>query len=490
MRQLTLLLASLGTAITIVGVVFSGDGLLSDNQQADAQTAARPNIVFVMTDDLDKRSMKDLDGIRSVMNANGTTFKNAYVTYPLCCPSRATILRGQYAHNTKIFGNHRPEGGEKKFRELGHDRSTIATWLDDVGYQTTYIGKYMNSYSGLYIPPGWDEWFVLNRAPREPYVNDNGQSITITGDSTDVFAKEASDFIRSSSLNSAPFFAVVGTHDPHEPMAVAPRHRGRFADTPLPKPPNFDEEFVEDKPQWVQKYPRLSQTQIDELQHWYRERLRSMLAVEDLLRKIVATLRETGELSNTYIFFTSDNGFDFGNHRLYPAGKLRPYEEDIGVPLMVRGPGVPAGGVRQQLVINNDFAPTIAELAGASIPTFVDGSSFAPLLTNSPPSSWRTAFLEEESIWHPHKGVHTQRYMFTEYATGEYELYDLSVDPYQLDSKPQMGNEQLYSELQARLNALRTCSSEGCRSAEGFPDTTPPKVMTTTPPTIVHGRVE
>jgi arylsulfatase A-like enzyme len=252
-------------------------------------------------------------------------------------------LRGQYAHNHDISGNHRPEGGKKKFRELGHDRSTIATWLDDVGYQTTYVGKYMNSYYGLYIPPGWDEWFVLNRAPRDPYVNDNGQSITMTGNSTDVFAEEASDFIKRSSANPEPFFAVVGTHAPHEPPAVVPRHRGSFADTPLPKPPNFDEEFIGDKPQWVQQYPRLSQTQIDELQHWYRERLRSMLAVEDLLRKIVATLQETGELSNTYIFFTSDNGFDFGNHRLYPAAKLRPYEEDIGVPLMVRVPECPPG---------------------------------------------------------------------------------------------------------------------------------------------------
>jgi hypothetical protein len=140
--------------------------------------------------------------------------------------------------------------------------------------------------------------------------------------------------------------------------------------------------------------------------------------------------------------------------------------------------------VRQQLVINNDFAPTIADLAGASIPTFVDGRSFAPLLTNSPPSSWRTAFLEEESIWHPHKGVHTQRYTFTEYATGEHELYDLGADPYQLQSKTQADNPQLYSALQTRLNALRACSGEGCRSAEGFPDTTPPKVMSTITDTI------
>jgi hypothetical protein len=217
-----------------------------------------------------------------------------------------------------------------------------------------------------------------------------------------------------------------------------------------------------------------------------------MLSVEDLLRETIATLQDTGELNNTYIFFTSDNGYHLGNHRL-GLGKRAPYEEDIGVPLMVRGPGVPAGAVRQELVLNNDFAPTIAELAGASTPSFVDGSSFAPLLTSSPPSSWRTAFLEEGwpngNLQVPrHKSVHTQDHMFTEYLdTGEYELYDLNTDPFQLVSKTQADAPQLYSTLQSRLNALRACSGAECRSAEGFSgtppptDTTSPRVTSTVP---------
>jgi arylsulfatase A-like enzyme len=470
-------------AILAVGLLGRGDGLFGENPGVEAQAAERPNIVFVLTDDLDERSMQDLSGIADFMGLNGITFDNAYVTLPLCCPSRATILRGQYAHNHDIIENTLEKGGgAKKFREQGLDQSTIATWLKKAGYRTGYIGKYLNDYEEgeTYIPPGWDEWFVLNGDPREPFVNDNGQPITITGNSTDVFAQEASNFITTSSVNPEPFFAVVGTHAPHIPPAVAERHQGAFADTPLPKPPNFDEEFVDDKPQWVQKYPRLTQAQIDELEQLYRQRLRSMLAVEDLLQKIVATLQRTGELSNTYIFFTSDNGFHMGNHRLYPAGKQRPYEEDIGIPLMVRGPGVPGGTVRKELVINNDFAPTIAELAGASIPAFVDGSSFASLLTNSPPSSWRTAFLEEYLTGITHRAVHTQKYMFTEYDTGEHELYDLALDPYQLESESRADNEALYSELQGRLNSLRDCSGDACRNAE-WGDTTPPRVKSTIP---------
>jgi N-acetylglucosamine-6-sulfatase len=459
-------------------LVLAGDRLLTDNQPADAQTDSRPNIVFVMTDDLDERSMQDLPGIRDVMSRNGTTFENAYVTYSLCCPSRATILRGQYTHNHTILGNiPREGGGEQKFRDLGLDQSTIATWLKSAGYRTSYIGKYMNGYGisddNTYIPPGWDEWFVLNRRPSLPNVNDNGQSITITGHSTDVFAQEASDFITRSSANPEPFFAVVGTQAPHIPPAVAGRHQGAFADTPLPQPLNFDEDDILDKPRWLQQYAELSQEQIDALEQLYRERLRSMLSVEDLLRKIVATLQETGELSNTYLFFTSDNGYHYGHHRLYPAGKQTPYEEDIGVPLMVRGPGVPADKVRKALVLNNDFAPTIAELAGASTPAFVDGRSFAPLLTGSEPYTSRSTFLEEGwfiegGIPTPtHKSVHTQDHMFTEYVdTGEHELYDLKADPYQLDSISQADNQQLYSTLQARLDALRACSGAVCRANE------------------------
>ena len=264
---------------------------------------------------------------------------------------------------------------------------------------------------------------------------------------------------------------------------MAAQYRDRFTTTPLPKPPNFNEADISDKPRWVKSnYPTtLSPAKISNLQSAYRQRLRSMLSVEDLLKQIVTTLDKTGELENTYIFFTSDNGYHFGNHR-FGANKKTPYEEDIGVPLMVRGPGVPAGAVRRELVLNNDFAPTIADLAGAPIlgpkevdgsPKEVDGSSFAPLLTNSPPSSWRQAFLEEGWLeggtkmpTPTHKGVHTQDHMFIELDTGEHELYDLRTDPYQLQSKPRAGNEQLYSALGTRLNALRACSGAGCRAAE------------------------
>jgi N-acetylglucosamine-6-sulfatase len=395
-KRLLLVVAGLGTAmVSVVVVLLSTHGLLKEKQGAEAQTTSRPNIVFIMTDDLDELAMEQLGSIRSIMNANGVTFENAYVTYSLCCPSRATFFRGQYPHNHGVIGldTATPPSGDAKWRELGRDQNTVATWLNDAGYQTKYIGKYMNGYNDLYKPPGWDEWFVLQGDPRNNQVNDDGRSITLAGHSTDAFANEATDFIRRSSVNPDPFFVMIGTKAPHRPPEVAARYQNSFVDTPLPRPPNFDEQDVSDKAQWLQSYPPLTQAQIDYAQTLYRERLRSMLSVEDLLEQTIATLQETGELGNTYIFFTSDNGFHLGEHRL-PRGKRTSYEEDISVPLMVRGPGVPAGITRQQLVINNDFAPTIANLAAVTPPGFVDGSSFVPLLSDSPPllgarPSWR-----------------------------------------------------------------------------------------------------
>ena len=483
MRRFIIVLAAIGSVVLLW--TWGTGGLLRENQGADAQTAERPNFVVVMTDDLDERSMEQLGGIKTLMGSNGVTFENSFVTYALCCPSRASFFRGQYPHNHGITSDDATEGAPK-FRQLGRDQSTIATWLNDAGYRTKYLGKYLNGYSGSYVPYGWDEWSAFVNCACDNVVYEGGQNVKLAGNSTDVFANKASDFIRRSHATPDPFFVMVGTRAPHRPPEVADRHLGSFSSAQLPKPPNFDEADVSDKPAWVRSYPRLTQAKIDAEQSLYRQRLRSMLPVEDLLREVIATLEQTGELGNTYIIFTSDNGFHQGQHRLVAGDKKTPYEEDIGVPLMVRGPGVPAGAVRQQLVINNDLAPTIAELAGASTPAFVDGSSFAPLLGSSPPSSWRTAFLEEG--WRPqsppvptNKGVRTQGHMYVEYETGERELYDLSADPYQLQSKPRAGNEQLYSTLESRLNALGACSGEGCRSAEWGTTPPPPPTDTTSP---------
>ncbi len=481
------------TTIRRVAVTLSLAGLVTLSATAlPASGDDRPNLVLVYTDDLDTASMAQLGGIRQVMAEEGATFARSFVSYSLCCPSRATALTGRYSHNHGVYHNVPPTGGEPEFRRLGADRSTLGTWLQDAGYRTAFIGKYMNGYNDTYVPPGWDKWFARMGRYTAYTMNDNGTTVSYdpaTEHDTDLYARHSNDYITSvyeeegdQFVDNAagarkPFFVLISTDAPHQPAVPPTRHQGRFADAALPRPPSFDERNVSDKPEWVRHTPRLTARQIDRMERLYRGRLDSMLGVEDLLRSLVAKLAENGELANTYIVFTSDNGYHLGQHRL-PHGKRTVYEEDIAVPLMVRGPGVPPGTVRPHLVVNNDLAPTFADLAGASAPG-ADGRSFAPLLTADPPPvpSWRKRILVEN--WRSptvngispipnFKAVRTGNMLYARYASGERELYDLRTDPHQLRSrKPgHPANRRPVKRLQAGLRALQHCAAEACASAE------------------------
>jgi arylsulfatase A-like enzyme len=284
----------------------------------------------------------------------------------------------------------------------------------------------------------------------------------------------------------------LGTQAPHAPATPAPRHEGALANVSLPEPPSFDEADVSDKPDWIADNPPLERRWHASMEDLYQKRLQSMLAVDEMIGELVQTLRESGELDETYIFFTSDNGFHLGTHRL-STGKWTPYEEDIKVPLIVRGPGVPAGKNLEHLVLNNDLAPTFAELGGAEVPTHVDGRSLGPLLGDDPPSpeEWRSAFLVEaasevggdeygspelplsgdplpEGRWgRPGlEALRTEDALYVEYGTGERELYDLEADPYQLDNRYAMADPDLVRYAESRLEALRGCAGATCRTAE------------------------
>jgi N-acetylglucosamine-6-sulfatase len=485
---------------------------------ANAGAPDHPNIIMILTDDLDAGSISHMPNLRSQLIERGTTFENAFVTDPLCCPSRATILRGQYAHNHEITGNEPPHGGFEKFRSLGRQNSTIATWLESTGYRTILVGKYMNGYEGTHVPPGWDEWYAVSGNYMSTRLNENGHIVEYDPEQdyfTDVLAERAISYVRrpgggapSFFVPHRPFFMWLGTTAPHQPAEPAPRHADALPNVSLPRPPSFDEGDVSDKPAWIRDNPPLNPEQISLAEDLYRKRLQSMLAVDDMIGQLVDALRESGELDNTYLVFTSDNGFHLGTHRL-TSGKWTAYEEDIRVPLIVRGPGVPEGRKLEQLVLNNDLAPTFAELAGADVPSFVDGRSLTPLLTDDPPDDWRRAFLVEamaESAEVPPSvddssvvplltgdtqppedtrrsspldeaplkdagrpglvAVRTEDRMYVEYETGESELYDLREDPYELNNVyKETGLEHLWR-LEGWLDSLRDCAGDECRAAE------------------------
>ena len=460
----------------------------------------RPNVVLIVADDLDAGLLQRHGGrypnLRRLAE-EGTTFENAFVTDPLCCPSRATMLRGQYAHNHRIVGNWRPRGGAQKFRELGHEDSTVATWLRGGGYETVLVGKYMNDYHGERVPAGWDDWHAIAGDYLSDDLNENGRVRRYDRRHLDdVLAERAAGYVRRlpEEGEGAPFFMWLGTQAPHGPATPAARHEGTFARAGLPRGPSFDEADVSDKPGWVRDNPPLGRRQVAPMEELYRDRLRSMLAVDEMVGRLLEALEEGGELGDTFVFFTSDNGWHAGEHRL-ETGKWTAYEEDIRVPLIVRGPGVPKGRTLPQMVLNNDIAPTLADLAGAEAPSFVDGRSLVPLLTDGPPpEDWRSAFLVEAAteLGHapvpplsgdpvpedrrqaPREGwgrpgleaVRTARHLYAEYETGERELYDLRRDPHQLDNLHGSADPGLLRRLQERLEALRGCSEAGCRAAE------------------------
>ena len=505
-------------------------GQAGNEGRADAgttQDADRPNVVLILTDDLaagdlSPEVLEEMPNLRDEMVEGGTTFENSFVTNSLCCPSRATTLRGQYAHNHQVLSNEPPLGGAEKFRLLGHENSTMATWLQEDGYRTSFFGKYLNGYYGDLVPPGWDEWYGINGNFLSNALNENGVTIDYDPERyhlDDVLSDKASDYVERTSGADPPFFTTdrpflmwLGTKAPHQPATPATRHENDFEDVELPRPPSFDEEDVRDKPRWVQDNPKLGPDQVAYMEELHRKRLQSMLAVDDMIGDLFDSLRETGELDNTYVFFTSDNGFHLGQHRL-GAGKWTAYEEDIRVPLMVRGPGVPQGKTLPQMVLNNDLAPTFADLAGVDPPDFVDGRSLGPLLdgTPTPEEDWRQRFLVEavaergdvprppfvdESRVSPlvsgdplprnwrrtssgsadsseewgrpwFKALRTKDHLFVEYKTGEHELYDLDKDPYQLDNFYDSAPEDLLRRLSSQLDSLRQCERDDCRAAEG-----------------------
>jgi N-acetylglucosamine-6-sulfatase len=501
----------------------SAEGKQAENQKQEPKS---PNVILILTDDLavndlNPRALRHMPNLESLLIDKGTTFDNAFVTNSLCCPSRATILRGQYTHNHEILSNDPPRGGFQKFRFLGHENSTMATWVKEQGYRTAFFGKYLNGYKETYIPPGWDEWYAVTGNYLSHTFNENGHLVNYEPESyydTDVMSDKASDYITRTAGADPPFFTAdrpflmwIGTKAPHQPATPAPRDDDSYPAISLPHPPSFDEKDVSDKPGWVSDNPPLSKEQKRYMEELYRKRLQSMLAVDDMIGDLVGALHDSGELDNTYIVFTSDNGFHLGQHRL-GAGKWTPYEEDIRVPLIVRGPGVPEGETLHHMVLNNDLAPTFADLAGSDIPSFVDGRSLVPLLTDDPKplADWRQRFViesvaERSGVPHPPfitestvvplltgdplpgnwrrtsaasaqsseewgrpwlKALRTKNYLYVDYKTGEHELYDMRKDPYELNNMYATAPPEITQRLEAQLDALRQCSAAQCRAAE------------------------
>ena len=417
--------------------------------------AASPNIVLIVTDDQRWDTLSAMPTVESELVAKGVTFSNAFAVNPLCCPARASILTGRYSHGTRVYGN----------RDLPKfdARSTIAVALQRAGWRTGFLGKYLNGYDTLRVPPGWNRWFAFTPSSAHRYfdyrVNVDGLPVEYGSEeadyATDVLAAEAESFI--AAADSRPFFLALFPIAAHGPATAAPRHAGSFPDLPPWRPESYFED-VSDKPRWIEQVV-FDAAVADE---YRRSQYQSLLAVDDAVRRVVDALEATGKLADTMIVFTSDNGFLWGEHGI--LNKIAPYEESIRVPMVVRYGSQVRTDAR--LALNIDLAPTFAALAG--IAWKADGQSLLPLLSSTAGPGRREFLIESIGMQPfpspPYCAIRTQGQMYAVYADGSRELYHLASDPYQLESLAQDPAWQMREDvLRARLGRMCNAPPPGLR---------------------------
>ena len=427
-------------ALALVGVVVAGATTPAPRARAtSATTTSQPNIVFILTDDQRVGTLPAMPNVERDLVQHGIVFRNAFVTNSECCPSRTSILTGRYSHSTDIWRNFPPDGGFQTFTQLGEDQSTIATWLQSAGYTTALIGKYLNGYNTDlgYVPPGWNKWFAIEAQLYYGYDISNQGHVIHYGNapqaySTNVLGSQAVSFIRNTQ---GPLFLYFAPVAPHSPAIPASRDKNTFGNLQPFRPPNYAEKDVSDKPPYIRAMHWTTGLR-NSTDAFRRHQYQSLQAVDRWVNAIVQALAQTGRLSNTAIFFMSDNGILWGEHRW--AWKTVPYEGSIRVPLILRYDPLHLSGADTHMVLNVDIAPTIADLAGIP-PQPVDGLDMIPLITGQS-STWRTEFplehLQESPAGQGNAptfcGVRTETYVYVRYIGGFEEVYDLTKDPFEL----------------------------------------------------------
>jgi N-acetylglucosamine-6-sulfatase len=499
-----------------------------------AQGALPKNVVFILTDDQTVGELAVMPNTQALIGAQGATFRRAYASYPLCCPARASLLSGQYMHNHGVRGNLPPFGGWENFK--ARESNALPVWTEERGYYNVHLGKYMNNWGPTAadptpVPKGWDEWYgkisdgavyfnyylLEQTGPADPpklkfYGADPNDY------QTDVVGEKAEEFIAGLDSSEEPFMMNVWFNAPHGPFEPAPRHLFARSGAGLARVQGFDEKNISDKPRWLRKRSRkrlgkrLKRTiAVERLR-----REEQLLSVDEAVREIVNALSVEGILEDTYVIFASDNGFFRGEHRI-AGGKYLPHDPSSKVPLLMRGPGIPAGAVSDELVSLADVPQTILEIAGSPDPS-LDGRSLLPYARNPGVRSARPILLEADTgpgrgnagpesasaagrprsaidkarlagkggvkdldqeknpikstksaangnFAPAYKAIRTDRYLYVFYANGQTELYDMLYDPAQLRS---LAAEKRYKPVRKYLFnamvALASCAGAGCQA--------------------------
>jgi N-acetylglucosamine-6-sulfatase len=466
----------------------------SNGQSGPTSTAAhpspRPNVVFILTDDLSMNLLPYMPHVQALAQS-GVAFNNYFVVDSLCCPSRTAIFTGQYPHNNGVFTNTGADGGYQAFNHFNNPPKSFAVAMHNAGYQTGFMGKYLNGYeSAAKVPPGWDTWFgVGNGYPGFNYkANENGTVHSYGHLPRDfmntVLTGKASQFIRNARAVGKPFALEVATFSPHKPYAPAPEDVGTFPTVRAPHGPTFGHPPT-DAPKWLSWMPKLSVSDVQELNRVFRLRVEAVQSVDRMIGHLEQVLAQTQELRNTYFVFSSDNGFHLGEYRMR-AGKTTAFDTDIKVPLVIAGPGIPAGRTVTALASSIDLAPTFIQIAGGKPTDTPDGVSLLPLMHGaSPPPTWQHAVLIEHhgpplNSADPDKqgslsgnppsyeAIRADDYLYVEYVDGEREYYDLRTDPLETHNLANQLSATRLQSLHRALTALESChGAPACQSAAG-----------------------
>ena len=384
----------------------------------------RPNFLIILTDDQRFDTMEYMPNTQQLIFDQGVTFSSGYITTPFCCPSRASILTGLYAHNHYVLEN--------------TDKLRLPTLVDDLhdnGYYTGLVGKYLNSWDGE-ARPEFDYWvsFFGGTVPSyyDPELNINGTWEKKTGYMTYLFEDYVKEYIDKATNQRKPFFLLFAPNAPHAPFTPLKEDKGLLEDLPPFRPPNYNEEDVSDKPSSISNKPLIGEGGAADIDNTRRRQLLTLISLDRSIGAIMEKLKETGELDNTVVIFLSDNGKHWGEHRM--DTKSTAYEEAVKVPFAMRYPPlIPAPYIEDKIVGNIDITPTIYELSETKMPAVIDGISLVTLLTGN--GEWRTSLLLE--AW-PDRGywtaIHTGQYVYIETENDMSEFYDLAVDPYEMDN--------------------------------------------------------
>lgn len=457
-----------------------------------APAVAKPNVVLILADDFSMNLMPaKRDGIsKSMPNLarmmrEGMSFNKFIVSNSLCCPSRASIFTGLLPHNTGVLTNGEPLGGYFAFMEHGDETKTFATVMQTYDYKTAFMGKYLNGWLPNYspIPVGWDQFASTNRG-YQGYgytLNNNGVLTTPPDHFTDTINKLGRDWIGTTP---GPFFLELATFSPHSPYTPPKRYNLAFLDVVMPKTPAFDARPDSTAPEWLQIIPQLRDNAKKDFEQAYILRVQSSKGIDDMIGDVRRKLERLGLSANTYVIFTSDNGYHMGEMSLR-IGKMTPFDMDSLVPFVIVGPGIVPGSTSDALVQNIDLAPTFAELAGAPPMADVDGRSMVPLFTGGV-STRRSAVIEHErapfdpndpDATDPRAGdpptyiaLRMADSMYVEYDTGEIGYYDMTTDPDQLHNVAASLSPERLAELHAAALANQTCAGAGaCQAAQDLP---------------------